>query len=129
MKVLKTGFLLMVMLICLNAHGQEDENSDSDKSKTSWDLGLEGMIASSVGNDFYAFNVGGPSFQLRLNQDWKVGFGALPSFYVKSGRPGAKLGVAPRVDYKQFVLIAPFFHFEENNEWVWSVGIGYKFHK
>lgn len=66
---------------------------------------------------------------LRLNEDWKVGAGALPSFYTKEGNTGAKLGVSPRIDYKNFALIALFFHFKRTDEWVCSVGLGYKFHR
>jgi hypothetical protein len=95
--------------------------------KSSFDLGFEGMIGASAGNNFYAFNVGGPSFKYRITKNLKIGLGALPSFYIKEGSAGAKLGVSPRIDYKKFVLIAPFFHFEHNNQWVWSIGMGVKF--
>jgi hypothetical protein len=93
-----------------------------------WDVGLEGMMGVAVGKDFYAFNVGGPTLMLRLNNDWKIGVGALPSFYIKEGKTGAKLGVSPRIDFRNFALIAPFFHFESTHKWVWTVGLGYKFH-
>ncbi|NBP69501.1 MAG: hypothetical protein EBU52_12220, partial [Cytophagia bacterium] len=97
-------FAALLVFSMVSAYAQEKEDAK-------WDLGLEGMAAFAVGEDFYAFNVGGPSLLLRLNKDLKIGFGALPSFYVKEGRSGAKLGVSPRIDYKNFVVIAPFFHF------------------
>jgi len=102
---------------------------DTDKNKKGLDIGLEGMVGVSVGNNFYAFNVGGPALMLRLNQNWKIGVGALPSFYILNGKTGARLGVSPRLDYKNFVLIVPFYHRDSTNEWIWSVGMGYKFHK
>lgn len=97
--------------------------------KSSWDVGLEGMLGASAGKNFYSFNVGGPSLHLRLTKDLKIGVGALPSFYVRDGKTGAKLGVAPRLDYKSWVLIVPFFHFDKTEVWVSSAGMGYKFHK
>ena len=120
--------LIFLMLFSFsNAAFSQEKNPKETNPK--WDIGLEGMFGMAVGKDFYAFNVGGPSLLLRLNNDLKVGFGALPSFYIKEGKTGAKLGVSPRIDYKNLVLIAPFFHFDDPSSWTWSVGIGYKFHR
>lgn len=106
----------------LNAQNQED----IDKK---FDWGFEGMAGVSVGKNFYAFNVGGPSLLLRLNKDLKIGVGAFPSFYVFNGKTGARLGVSPRIDYKNFVVIVPFYHRDSVDEWIGSLGLGYKFHK
>ena len=125
---LKISIILgLTFLISTFSYAQEQGNKDAKSPK--WDIGLEGMIGFAAGKEFYAFNVGGPSLLLRLNQDWKVGVGALPSFYIKEGKTGAKLGVSPRIDYKNIVLIAPFFHFDNPDSWTWSVGLGYKFHR
>lgn len=124
---MKMLFLVVLVLSFSAVHAQHASDSLKPDDKK-FDLGFEGMLGASVGNDFYSFNVGGPSFRFRITKDIRVGLGALPSFYVKNGQPGAKLGVSPRIDYKNIVLIAPFFHFEHDNEWVWSIGIGYKFH-
>lgn len=103
---------------------------DTTSAKTpQWELGFEGMIGTSVGENFIAFNVGGPAFQLVLTKDFKIGVGAFPSFYVLNGKTGARLGVSPRIDYKKLVFIAPFYHRDSADEWIWSVGLGYKFHK
>lgn len=83
----------------------------------------------SFGKDFYAVNVGGPGLFLVLNEDLKIGVGALPSLYQHEGRLGARLGVSPRIDFKNLVLIAPFFHKDTSDTWIWSVGFGYKFHR
>lgn len=123
-----TGKLLFVWLLISPLYGHSQERND-DKAGLEWDIALEGMLGFAAGNDFYAFNVGGPTLMLALNKDLKIGVGALPSFYIKEGKTGAKLGVSPRVDYRNFVLIAPFFHFDNPDKWVWSVGMGYKFHK
>ncbi|MFD2036319.1 hypothetical protein ACFSKL_16060 [Belliella marina] len=127
MNLRNTAVILMLFFFSGSYLFAQDEIKKEVNPK--WDIGLEGMFGVAIGNDFYAFNVGGPSLLLRLNEDWRVGFGALPSFYIKEGKTGAKLGVSPRIDYKNFVLIAPFFHFDNPDKWVWSVGLGYKFHK
>ncbi len=41
------------------------------------------MLGFAAGDDFYAFNVAVPSLMGRLNDNWKVGVGALPSFIVR----------------------------------------------
>jgi hypothetical protein len=114
---------LCVYLLSLQCIAQDIQK----ESRAKFDVGLEGMAGVSFGNNFYSFNVGGPSLRLRLNQDLSVGVGALPSFYVRNGRTGARLGVSPRVDYKRWVLFAPFLHMDSTDEWVFSVGFGYKF--
>jgi hypothetical protein len=70
-----------------------------------------------------------PSLFLVLNKDLKIGVGALPSIYLLESRLGARLGVSPRIDYKNIVFIAPFFYRDKTDKWIWSVGLGYKFHK
>ncbi|MFN3801619.1 hypothetical protein [Belliella pelovolcani] len=116
-----------IFLFSLNpCLGQGQQKPDKSPK---WDLGLEGMAGVAFGREFYSFNVGGPSLLFRFNSDFKVGFGALPSFYIKEGKTGAKLGVAPRVDYKNIALFVPFYHFDNDDTWVWSIGIGYKFHR
>jgi len=117
---------LFFMVVASGGYGQ---SAGKDENRLGWEVGLEGMLGFAAGNDFYAFNVGGPSLLLQVHRHWKVGVGALPSFYVKEGKSGAKLGVSPRIDFKNLVLIVPFFHFDQSDTWVWSVGLGYKFHK
>lgn len=99
------------------------------KSNTSFEVGLDGMLGVSVGSQFYSMNVGGPSLFLNISRNLKIGIGALPSLYLLENKLGARLGVAPRIDYKNVVLFAPFFHRDKTETWIWSVGIGYKFHK
>jgi hypothetical protein len=87
------------------------------------------MAGFSAGRNFYAFNVGGPSFMIQAKPSFRFGFGALPSFYVLNGKTGARLGVSPRLEFGNLVLIAPFFHRESTGEWISSFGIAYRFHK
>ena len=87
---------LFIFFLSFTGVCQETEFKQASK----WDVGLEGMAGFSVGKNIYAFNVGGPSLLLRLNQDFKIGLGAIPSFYFLEGKAGARLGVGPRVDFK-----------------------------
>ena len=125
MRLLILSLLLLFQFICVEAQSQD---STSNRKASKFDVGLEGMIGVSFGKDFYSMNVGGPSLFLHLNKDWKIGIGALPSLYLLKGKLGARLGVAPRIDYRNWVLFAPFFHRDIADEWIWSVGFGYKFH-
>lgn len=125
----KFKFFVVLFILCCEFSGYAQTSSDNSSQNSSWDLSFEGMAATSIGKDFYAFNVGGPSLLLRLTKDLKVGVGAFPSFYILKGKSGARLGVSPRIDYKNLVFIAPFFHRDTADEWIWSVGLGYKFHK
>ena len=127
MKKVKVFFIVsMCMLVVPSAKSQD---AVSTKPSAAWKVGLEGMLGVSFGESFYSVNVGGPSLLLGLSKDWKIGIGALPSLYLLDGKLGARLGVSPRIDYKNYVLIAPFFHKDRTDEWIWSVGFGYKFHK
>jgi hypothetical protein len=121
-------YLLFTILsvIFTESFAQNGEKKETKSNKL--EVSLEGMLAASVGKEFYSFNVGGPALGLKLNENLKIGVAAYPSFYVKSGKTGAKLGVGPRIDYKNLVLISPFFSFESQDEWVWTIGLGYKFH-
>jgi hypothetical protein len=124
MKILP--FFVLLMFTSLFVKGQD---TTSIENPAKFNIGLEGMIGVSFGNDFYSVNVGGPGLFLVFNKDLKIGVGALPSLYLLEGKLGARLGVAPRIDYKNLVLFAPFFHRDTVDEWIWSVGIGYKFHQ
>jgi glutamate synthase domain-containing protein 3 len=126
MKYLKITVLGSILALFISSYLFAQTDQDSPDKKIS--LKLEGMVGASFGRNFYAFNVGGPSFGLKINSNLKIGVGAVPSFYVRNGKSGGKLGVSPRIDYKNFVLIAPFFHFDDPDAWVGSVGFGYKFH-
>lgn len=121
-------FLSLLLFFSSLPHVYSQELPKNENS-SKWDIGLEGMLGVSFGKDFYAVNVGGPGLFLVLNEDLKIGVGALPSLYQHEGRLGARLGVSPRIDFKNLVLIAPFFHKDTSDTWIWSVGFGYKFHR
>lgn len=121
-------FFILLFFICVSFAATSQDKTKVSGS-TTFNVGLEGMLGFSVGENFYSMNVGGPSLFLILNQDWKVGIGAFPSLYLLNGKLGARLGVAPKVEYKNLVFFAPFFYREKTEEWIWSVGLGYKFHR
>lgn len=119
----KSLLILSLLFLSLNVNAQEE------KQPSKVDFALEGMAGVAFGKNFTSFNVGGPSLMLNINQKVKVGFGALPSFYIRDGKTGAKLGVAPRLDIKNWAFFVPFYHFDTTDEWLWSFGVGYKFHR
>jgi hypothetical protein len=121
-------FVLLLFFICISFTVKSQEHH-TVKSSSRLDVGLEGMIGFSVGKNFYSMNVGGPSLFLVLNKDWKIGMGAFPSLYLLEGKLGARLGVSPKVEYKNLIFFAPFFYREKTEKWIWSVGLGYKFHR
>jgi hypothetical protein len=126
---MKHQFVLAISLFLSGSSLVRSQDTSSDNRSSKWDLSLEGMVGASVGKNFYSMNVGGPALFLVLNKDWKVGIGALPSIYLLENRLGARLGVSPRIDFKNLVFIAPFFYRDKTESWVWSVGLGYKFHR
>jgi hypothetical protein len=117
MKVKKILVLLFALSFYQSGFAQDNGSIENDR----WQLGLEGMLGVSFGNNFYSVNVGGPALFLTLSKDLKIGVGALPSLYSLDGKLGARLGVSPRIDYKNLVFIAPFFHRDTADEWIGSI--------
>jgi hypothetical protein len=126
---MKMRMSLILPLLIATSFVAKSQDTTATKNRSKLDLGLEGMIGLSFGNEFYALNVGGPALFLALNKDLKIGIGAFPSLYLLDDRLGARLGVSPRIDYKNLVVMAPFYHRDRTETWIWSVGLGYKFHK
>ncbi|PZV75761.1 hypothetical protein CLV31_13017 [Algoriphagus aquaeductus] len=126
---MKPFIILFIALFWIGMEENFAQTVPSSEEKKDFAISLEGMLGFSVGKDFYSMNVGGPALFLNLNPDLKIGLGAFPSLYLLNGNLGARLGVAPRIDYKNLVFFAPFFHKEASDTWIGSVGMGYKFHK
>jgi hypothetical protein len=125
---MKTTMISVCLIFGLFANLARGQEVIPNRKKTT-SISLEGMLGVSFGKEFYFINVGGPALFLNLTPHLKIGIGAFPSLYSLNNKLGARLGVSPRIDYKNFVLIAPFFHREISNTWIRSVGFGYKFHK
>ena len=125
---MKNASISLCLTFCLLSYFAKGQEVIPNQKKTSI-ISLEGMVGVSFGKEFYSMNVGGPALFLNLSPDLKIGLGAFPSLYLLNNKLGARLGVSPRIDYKNLVFFAPFFHREVLNTWIGSVGFGYKFHK
>lgn len=105
-------------------------------SEGSFEAGFKGMAAISFTSQTVAINIGGPHLDYRINENLAVGVGAFPSLFF-SALPSLvgdgprnifepKLGLSPRIDFKNIVLIAPVYHFSSPDRWLWTFGVGIK---
>jgi len=111
-------------------------NTQAQTADGSFEAGFKGMAAISFTSRTVAVNIGGPHLDYRINEDLAIGVGAFPSLFFSSnstlvGESGRnkfepKLGLSPRVDFKNIVLIAPVYHFSNPETWLWTFGIGIK---
>lgn len=115
--------LPFICKLCALLASAQESNEQKPKVK----MELEGMIAATAGNNIWSVNVGGPTLKLKFSKSISFGVGAFPSFYVKNGNSGAKLGVGPRFDYKSYVLLMSFFHILKAYEWKTTIGLANKF--
>ena len=89
-------------------------------------LALDGMIGLSYGKEVFGINVGGPSLKLTLGQ-FKLGFGAFPSLIIMDEKALPRLAVSPIIEYKKWMLIAPYYGYNAEDQILWTFGLGYKF--
>ncbi|TXK49252.1 hypothetical protein FVR03_06715 [Pontibacter qinzhouensis] len=123
-------FMVFVLLIAFMSPGkvQAQDTAPAAERKV-LNLALEGMVGITTNaRNTFAINVGGPNIRLKFNSNFSIGAGALPSLLVVKGQAEPKLGLAPRVDYKNLVFMAPAYHRSSDHSWTWTYGIGYKFH-
>jgi hypothetical protein len=114
---------IVLCFLFLNYAFAQEQNTQSPAEK--WNVGLEGIMAFSAGQNIFAANVGGPSFLLSLNQTINIGVCALPTLFIYEKKTGLGLGFSPRIDYKNFMFIFPFYKL--GDQWIRTVGMGYKF--
>ena len=88
--------------------------------------GFDGMIAVSYGSKTLGINVGGPSLKYKFNKDFKIGVGAVPSLIVLDNKAMPRLAVSPIIEYKGWMLIAPYYGYDAKNKQIWTFGIGYR---
>lgn len=119
------AFLIPVLLTGQALFAQ---SADSSRPKRAVTVGLEGMAGISAGNNTIAFNVGGPHLKLKLGKNFGVALAAFPSLLIVDGKAEPRLGVGPRLDYRSFVLIVPGYFHNKSDKWIWTAGVGYKFH-
>ncbi len=119
----------MSLLLMAN-HLLSAQSSDSTVNRTrrKVSVGLEGMAGVSFGDRTIAFNVGGPHLKLKVGKDVGIALAAFPSLLIVSGKAEPRLGIGPRLDYRSLVLIVPAFFHNKSDAWIWTAGLGYKFH-
>ncbi|WP_423738060.1 hypothetical protein [Chitinophaga caseinilytica] len=104
------------------------QTSDTTRHRRPFSVGLEGMAGVSFGDKTVAFNVGGPHLKLKLGFSWSVALAAFPSLLIVDRKAEPRLGIGPRLDYRNLVLIVPAFFHNKTDRWIWTAGVGYKFH-
>lgn len=104
----------------------QTESPNPEKPKKQIDLGFDGMIGVSYGNETLGINVGGPSLKFRINT-FKLGVGAFPSLIIADGKAIPRLAVSPIVEYRNIMLITPYYGYDSKDEQIWTFGVGYKF--
>jgi len=124
------------IIIIILFFGTNSQIHAQTASEGGFSAGFKGMAAFSFTSRTVAVNIGGPHLDYRINQDLAIGVGAFPSLFYSSlpsliGDSGRnifepKLGLSPRVDYKNVVFIAPVYHFSSPEMWLWTFGIGIK---
>lgn len=108
------------------AQNQKETTSVPTETKTKIDFTLEGMIGVSFGDGIVGINVGGPSLKLKI-KDFKIGVGAFPSLVLMDDKAVPRLAVSPILEYKKWLLIAPYYGYDSKDNMLWTFGIGYKF--
>ena len=102
------------------------QDTATSQPKKQVDFGLEGMIGLSYGSETLGINVGGPSLKFRFNK-FKVGVGCFPSLIIVDNKAFPKLAVSPIVEYRNIMLITPYYGYDSKDKAIWTFGLGYKF--
>jgi len=125
--------LLVLLLTSATAFCQEPDKPKAEQPKTAEkpvqekvDIGLDGMLGLSVGDNAVGINVGGPSLKFRY-KNIKVGVGAFPSLIILDDKASPRLAVSPIVEYKKWMLITPYYGYDSKDKMIWTFGLGYKF--
>ncbi len=105
------------------ALGQPEATAQVQK-KVEWSL--DGMLGVSYGSGTLGINVGGPGLKLRVNR-FKIGVGAFPSLIITGDKAMPRLAVSPIIEYRNLMLIAPYYGYDSENEQIWTFGLGYRF--
>ena len=114
--------LLFAALTPIFALAQTETTAQT--KKVEW--GIDGMLAVSYGSKTLGINVGGPSLKLRLNI-FKIGVGAFPSLVIIDKKAMPRLAVSPSIEYKNIMLITPYYGYDSRDRQIWTFGAGYRF--
>jgi len=121
----KVATLLCLLLLSNFCFSQ---NTEEVKPVKKIEMGFEGMIGLSFGDDIVGINVGGPSLKFKFSKNFKIGVGAFPSLVVVDKKAYPKLGVSPILEYKKWMIITPYYGYDANDKTIWTFGLGYKFY-
>jgi len=116
---------LLFALACSMAAKAQDNTAVA--LPAAFEIKFEGILAVSYGSDTFGINVGGPSLKLKVSPNFKVGVGAFPSLIIMDKKALPRLGVSPIIEYKRWMLITPYYGYDNNNRQIWTFGGGYKF--
>lgn len=103
------------------------QNEPAVKPEKKIEAGFEGMVAVSFNSKAIGINVGGPSLKFKCSKNFKIGVGAFPSLLIMDKKAVPKLGVSPIIEYKHWMIIAPYYGYDTKNKLIWTYGLGYKF--
>lgn len=106
---------------------QQPEPIASAIIKDKFEAGFDGMLAVSCGSKALGINVGGPSLKYKFTKNFKVGVGAFPSLFIMDDKAVPRLAVSPIIEYRKWMLIAPYYGYDSENKQIWTFGVGYKF--
>lgn len=119
--------ILLLLLCSASAFCQEAEKPKTEEKQTEKiDIGLDGMLGLSIGNNVVGINVGGPSLKFRY-KNIKIGVGAFPSLIILDDKAVPRLAVSPILEYKKWMLITPYYGYDSKDKMIWTFGLGYKF--
>src|SRR6218665_797074 len=121
-----SGIAMLFLNASAFAQNQAETTAVPTETKTKINLTLEGMIGVSLGDGIVGINVGGPSLKLKINQ-LKIGVGAFPSLIIMDEKAVPRLAVSPILEYKKWMLIAPYYGYNSKDNIIWTFGMGYKF--
>lgn len=122
--------MLLLCAMASTALAQTAEQSTPGEAKSEQkkqiELGLDGMLGVSYGSETLGINVGGPSLKFRINK-FKIGVGAFPSLIVADQKAMPRLAVSPIVEYRNVMLITPYYGYDSKDRQIWTFGLGYRF--
>jgi len=124
MKILKLLVVPILIGYSLSMVGQEKPEVTQEKH---FEAGFEGMIGLSYGSKTVGINVGGPSLKFKVTPNFKIGVGAFPSLIILDKKAYPRLAVSPIIEYKKWMLIAPYYGYDTKDKIIWTLGLGYKF--
>ena len=127
-KITKTA-LAGALLFSISCWSQEAATTNNTDKKTikNVEAGFDGMLAVSYGTKAFGINVGGPSLKYKFTKNFKVGVGAFPSLLIMDRKAQPRLAVSPIVEYRNWMLITPYYGYNSKDRMIWTFGLGYKF--